>query len=89
MGGVGKKLVSKSIPNGFQFDGWGWKKWVSKSNPQWSAICMWPCTLKLDEEKSKHAGLAEQNGLCPAVLQTFAEAGERHSKPVHTCERRV
>ncbi len=27
-------------------------------------LCMSPCTLKSDEEKSKHAGLAQENGLC-------------------------
>jgi hypothetical protein len=27
---------------------------------------MWPSKTKLDEEKSKHAGLAQQNGFGPA-----------------------
>jgi hypothetical protein len=41
-------------------------------------------TLKLDEEESKHAGLADQNGF--VWLSNFApisEAGERHRKIVH------
>jgi hypothetical protein len=40
------------------------------------------CKLKLDEEKSKHAGLAHQNGCFPTFLifQEFAEAGERYRK---------
>jgi hypothetical protein len=29
---------------------------------------MWPSKLKLDEEKLKHAGLAQQNGFGPTVL---------------------
>jgi hypothetical protein len=31
-------------------------------------LSMWPCTLKLDEEKSKHAHFALQNGFAPAFL---------------------
>jgi hypothetical protein len=34
----------------------------------------------LDVEKSKHAGLAQQNGFGPAFLVRFAEAGEQHSE---------
>jgi hypothetical protein len=34
----------------------------------------------LDEEKSKHASLAQQNGFGPAFCAVFAEAGKRHSK---------
>jgi hypothetical protein len=30
-----------------------------------------PCKLKLDEEKSKHAGLAQQNGFGPAFLHSL------------------
>jgi hypothetical protein len=33
----------------------------------------------LDEEKSKDAGLAQQNGLGPAFVK-FAEPGKRHNK---------
>jgi hypothetical protein len=32
---------------------------------------MWPCKLKLNEEKSKHASLAQQNGFGPAFLHTL------------------
>jgi hypothetical protein len=35
--------------------------------------------LKLDEEKSKHAGLVQQNGFGPAFLHSLlAEAGKMH-----------
>jgi hypothetical protein len=30
---------------------------------------MWPCKRELDEEKSKHIGLAQTNGFRPALLQ--------------------
>jgi hypothetical protein len=39
---------------------------------------MWPWKFKLDDEKSKHAGLAQQNGWQPSCAQ-FIEAGKRHS----------
>jgi hypothetical protein len=32
---------------------------------------MWPSKLKLDEEKLKHAGLAQQNGFGPTVLHSL------------------
>jgi hypothetical protein len=41
---------------------------------------MWYCTVKLDEEKSKHAGLAQENGFYHSRSAQFAVAGERHSK---------
>jgi hypothetical protein len=34
----------------------------------------------LNEEKSKHASLAELKGLPPNIFSQFAEAGERHSQ---------
>jgi hypothetical protein len=40
-------------------------------------LSMWPSKRKLDQEKSKHAGLAQQNGFGPAF---FPEAGVRHSR---------
>ncbi len=33
-------------------------------------LSMWPCTFKLDEQKSRHTGLAQQNGFCPALFNT-------------------
>jgi hypothetical protein len=39
--------------------------------------------LKSDEKKSKHAGLAQENGFCSCKYSQFAEAGEWHSK---SCE---
>ncbi len=34
-------------------------------------LSMWPCKLKLDREKSKHAGFALQNGFSPAFLHSL------------------
>ncbi len=39
-----------------------------KSNPH-LVLSMWPCTLKLDEEKSKCAGLAQETGFTTDFLQ--------------------
>jgi hypothetical protein len=53
------------------FNTWFWsvERWGLGSTwagpAQCSVICA-PCKVKLDEEKSKHAGLALQNGLGPA-----------------------
>jgi hypothetical protein len=41
-------------------------------------LSMWPNKRKVDEEKSKHAGLVQQNGFGPAFF--LQEAGERHSR---------
>jgi hypothetical protein len=38
---------------------------------------MWACTRKLGEEKSKHAGLIQQEGFCPSLADDDAEAGKR------------
>jgi hypothetical protein len=46
--------------------------WVLRASPE--VLSIWPWTLKLDEENSKHAG-------------PFAEAGKRHSKSVHMAEK--
>jgi hypothetical protein len=34
----------------------------------------------LDEEKSKHASLAQQNGFGPAFTQNASEVCQRHNK---------
>jgi hypothetical protein len=34
----------------------------------------------MDEEKSKHAILAQQNGLGPAFFQRMLKLGKRHSR---------
>jgi hypothetical protein len=36
--------------------------------------------MNLDEDKSKHARLAQQNGSGPASLYSLAKAGERFNK---------
>jgi hypothetical protein len=46
---------------------------ISKSNTPHknitsSAQCERPCTEKLDEENSKHAGLAQENGFVPCAF---------------------
>ncbi len=53
-------------------------------------LSMWPWKIKLEEkkskrassneEKSKHASLAQQNSFGPAFFSNFAVAGEWHSK---------
>jgi hypothetical protein len=40
---------------------------------------MWPWKRKLDKEKSKHAGLAQQNGFGPALFAEDAKVGTRQS----------
>jgi hypothetical protein len=40
--------------------------------------------LKLDEEKSKHASLAQQNGFGPAFLYSLLRLVKGIAKP-HTC----
>jgi hypothetical protein len=35
-------------------------------------LAMWSCTVKLDEEKPKYAGLAQENALGSAKLHTFS-----------------
>ncbi len=37
------------------------------------------CTVQLDEEKSKHVGLAQESRFGSANLPQFAVAGKRHS----------
>jgi hypothetical protein len=40
----------------------------------------------LDEEKSKHASFAQQNGL-DSIFAEFAEVGEGHNKAYHLSEK--
>jgi hypothetical protein len=44
--------------------------------------------IKLYEEKSKHASLAQQNGLGPAFLHSLLRLVKCRAKP-NTCQRRV
>ncbi len=44
-------------------------KWFLRASPV--ILSMWPWILKLGEEKSKHAGLAQQNGFSPAFLHSL------------------
>ncbi len=55
------------------------QSWHSNLCMDWHQWFVWPCKLKLGEEKSKHAGLAQQNGFGPAFVK-FAEPGKRHNK---------
>jgi hypothetical protein len=49
-----------------------------------------PSTLKLDEEKSKHMGLGEQNGFGPAFLYNLVRLvnGTSSKTSNTTCQRR-
>jgi hypothetical protein len=49
---------------------------------------MWPCKLKLDKEKSKHADLTQQNDFGPAFLHSLLRLVTGTAKP-DTCQRRV
>jgi hypothetical protein len=40
----------------------------------------------LDEEKSKHASFAQQNGL-DSIFAEFAKVGEGHNKAYHLSEK--
>jgi len=42
-------------------------RWWHASRPTPPMICRWICKLKLDEKKSKHVGLAQQNGFGPTL----------------------
>jgi hypothetical protein len=41
------------------------------------SVCDRPYKSKLVEEKSKHTGLAQQNGFWPSNFAQFVEAGKR------------
>jgi hypothetical protein len=41
------------------------------------------CTVKFNEEMSKHDGLAQQNGFGLSFQHSFAEAGKRHNTREH------
>jgi hypothetical protein len=43
------------------------------------------CTMNLDEEKSKHASLAQQNGLSPAFLHRMLKLAKGTAKPSTCC----
>jgi hypothetical protein len=47
-------------------------------------LSMWPCKRKLNEEKSKHAGLAQHNGFGPAFLHRMLRLVKGTTKP-NTC----
>jgi hypothetical protein len=51
-------------------------------------LSMGPCKLKLDEAKSKHAALAQQNGFGPSFLHIFLRLVNVTAKP-NTWQRRV
>jgi hypothetical protein len=46
------------------------------------SVCDPLCTLKLDEEKSKHAGLSQENDFRSCMFAHFAEAGKWRNKAV-------
>ncbi len=55
------------------------QSWHSNLCMDWHKWFLWPSKLKLDEENSKHAGLAQQNGFVPAIVK-FASPGKRHNR---------
>jgi hypothetical protein len=42
---------------------------------------MWPSKMKMDEEKSKHVGLDQQNDCGPAFSHKDANAAKGQSRP--------
>ncbi len=51
-------------------------------------LSMGPCKLKLDEEKSKHAGVAQQNGFGQEFVHNLLRLVTGTAQP-NTCYRRV
>jgi hypothetical protein len=51
-------------------------------------LSMWPCKLKLDEDMSKHASLAQWIGFGPAFLHSLLRLVKGTAKP-NTCQRKV
>jgi hypothetical protein len=45
-------------------------------------LSMWPCNLTLDEEKSKHASLDQQNGFWHSRYAQFAEVCKGTAKAI-------
>jgi len=52
-------------------------------------LSMWPCTLKLDGEKSTYAGLAQEKGFFSCIFAQFAETSKKRSKSMHLIEKSV
>jgi hypothetical protein len=49
-----------------------------------AVLSTWYCTVKLDGEKSKHAGLAQEIGFYHSIIAQYAVvAGKGHNKAVH------
>jgi hypothetical protein len=46
---------------------------------------MWPCKRKLDEEKSKYASLAQQNGFSSAFFNQMQRLVKGTTKPNICC----
>ncbi len=49
-----------------------------------AVLSMWPWKSKFDEEKSKHAGLGQQDGFGPAFLHSLLRLAKGTAKP-NTC----
>ncbi len=58
-----------------------------RASPALLSTCS--CTVKLNEENSKCAGLAQQNGFGFSIIAEFALAGKRPSNIVHNLHKRV
>ncbi len=62
---------------------WVWHRALLRATPQ--VLSMWPCKLKLDKEKLKHASLAQQNGFGPTFLHSLLRLVEGTAKPITCC----
>jgi hypothetical protein len=60
--------------------------WVLRASPE--VLSIWPWTLKLDEENSKHACLSQHNGFGPAFLHSLLRLVKGTAK-LCTWQRRV
>jgi hypothetical protein len=60
--------------------------WVLRASPE--VLSIWPWTLKLDEENSKHAGPSQHNGFGPAFLHSLPRLVKGTAK-LCTWQRRV
>jgi len=48
---------------------------------------MWPCSLKLEEEKSKHTGLTQQNSFSPPFLHSLLVGLVKGTAEICACKR--
>ncbi len=81
-----KRLLGKLWGHSLESWIWEWPELTFKVTQRLTPMVCVTLKIKLDEEKSKHAGLAQQNGFGPAFVK-FAEPGRRHNKAEHLAEK--